>query len=184
MRVITGELKGRTIRVPGDAAFRPTTDRVKESIFNILAGSVDWERSTVCDLFAGSGSLGIEALSRGAVRACFVEQNRKTVAVLERNIAALGLDGRARIEADDVERFLARATDRFSLVLADPPYRYPKTVQVLERIPAVLDAGGVAVLEHEGAQRWTDTRALRVIDRREYGTTAVTFFQPMNGEAS
>ncbi len=184
MRVITGELRGRTIRVPGDAAFRPTTDRVKESIFNILAGLVDWEHCSVCDLFAGSGNLGIEALSRGAADACFVEQDRKALAVLERNVETLGLGARARIEADSVERFLARVPGSFRLVLADPPYRYAGIPRLLQSIPSILASDGIAVLEHGGENGWGDTGALRAFDRRDYGTTAVTFFQPMNGETT
>jgi 16S rRNA (guanine966-N2)-methyltransferase len=184
MRVISGEMKGRTLRVPADAAFRPTTDRVKESVFNILAGFVDWQDSTVCDLFAGSGSLGIEALSRGAARVCFVEESRASLAVLDRNISDLGLVKRTQVSRRNVDHFLRDARDRYTLVLADPPYRYQRIEELLAGIAGILPVGGIAMLEHEGERRVESTSLLHAFDRREYGTTAVTFFQPILGEPS
>ncbi len=182
MRVITGQLGGRTVRVPRDASFRPTTDRVKESVFNILGGLMHWETTDACDLFAGSGNLGIEALSRGARSCCFVEQSRESLAVLDRNISDLGLSPRTRIVRRSVEQFLKSGQERFALILADPPYRYARMEDLFSGIAARLEPGGIAVVEHEGERPSTDTDALRVIDRREYGTTAVTFFQFSNGE--
>lgn len=184
MRVIAGEMKGRTLRVPADAAFRPTTDRVKESVFNILNGLVDWGNATVCDLFAGSGSLGIEALSRGAARACLVEESRASLAVLERNIGDLALTARTQIARRKVEHFLRDAGERYTLVLADPPYRYPRFDELLAGIGGILAEDGIAMIEHEGERRVESTASLRAFDRREYGTTAVTFFQPLLGEPS
>ncbi|MBE0645295.1 MAG: 16S rRNA (guanine(966)-N(2))-methyltransferase RsmD [Bacteroidetes bacterium] len=184
MRIITGELRGRTLRVPRDAAFRPTTDRVKESIFNILGGIVDWESTSACDLFAGSGNLGIEALSRGAQRCSFVEQSRDSLVVLDRNIAELGLSSRAQIVRRSVEQFLRQHSERFGLILADPPYRYTRVEEMLAGIAPLLEPGGIVVLEHEGERPSVDTDTLRIIDRREYGTTAVTFYHFANGEQS
>lgn len=185
MRVIAGACGGRVLRVPATAAFRPTTDRVKESLFNILAGRIDWEGLHVCDLFAGSGGLGIEALSRGASRCTFVESSRASLAVLDRNLADLGLAARADVQRVRVEQFL-RAGDggvrqRCGLILADPPYRYPDLSPVLEGIARCLDDSGLAVLEHEGSLHPDGVGALRPVDRREYGTTAVTFFQLSHG---
>lgn len=184
MRVIAGEMKGRTLRVPAAAAFRPTTDRVKESVFNILNGLLDWQDSTVCDLFAGSGSLGIEALSRGALRVCFVEESRASLAVLERNIGDLTLAARTQVSPRKVEHFLRDAGERYALVLADPPYRYQRIDELLAGIAGILAEDGIAILEHEGERRVESTSLLRAFDRREYGTTAVTFFQPILGEPS
>lgn len=184
MRIITGQLRGRTLHVPGAAAFRPTTDRVKESIFNILASLIDWDQSRVCDLFAGSGNLGIEALSRGAEHCTFVEQSRTSLAVLERNITDLGVSLHARIERRSVEQFLRQTSERFPLVMADPPYRYDKADSLCDGIAAILAPGGIAVFEHEGGRPAFETSALEIIDRREYGTTAVTFFQSLNGGLS
>jgi 16S rRNA (guanine966-N2)-methyltransferase len=181
MRVISGALKGRTLRVPGDATFRPTTDRVKEALFNILNGLVDWEHCHACDLFAGSGSLGIEALSRGAIDCCFVEQSRASLAVLERNVNDLSLAERVNVVRRSVEGFLADACGRYTLLLADPPYRYPRVTPLLDGMAGLLEDDAVAVLEHETDLRLGDTATLRAFDRREYGSTAVTFFQPIHG---
>jgi 16S rRNA (guanine966-N2)-methyltransferase len=177
-------MKGRTLRVPADATFRPTTDRVKESVFNILNGLLDWQDSAVCDLFAGSGSLGIEALSRGAARVCFVEESRASLAVLERNIGDLALAARTQVSRRKVEHFLRDADERYALVLADPPYHYPRFEELLAGITGILADGGIAMIEHEGERRVESTPSLRAFDRREYGTTAVTFFQPLLGDPS
>ncbi|MFZ1729453.1 MAG: 16S rRNA (guanine(966)-N(2))-methyltransferase RsmD [Bacteroidota bacterium] len=184
MRIITGQLRGRTLHVPRDAAFRPTTDRVKESVFNILGALIDWEDSAVCDLFAGSGNLGIEALSRGAPSCSFVEQSHASLSVLQRNITNLGISARALVVQRSVEQFLKQTTDRFSLIIADPPYRYEKTAELLDGVAQALKPDGIAVLEHEGERPSSDTTSLHVFDRREYGTTAVTFFRKQNGGLS
>ncbi len=184
MRIITGQFRGRTLHVPRTAAFRPTTDRVKESIFNILGGLIEWDDCRVCDLFAGSGNLGIEALSRGAKQCCFVEQSRASLAVLEKNISALGIAAQARIQHRSVEQYLRQTQERFALVLADPPYRFEKAEELLDGIASVLQPGGIAIFEHEGERTEIHTKRLQTIDRREYGTTAVTFFQTVNGGLS
>lgn len=184
MRVITGQLRGRTLHVPRTAAFRPTTDRVKESLFSILVNVIDWESSSVCDLFAGSGNLGIEALSRGAQRCCFVEQSRGSLAILQRNITDFGISERAHIVAGGVESFLRTTTERYALILADPPYRYEKTQELLDGIASILEPGGIAVFEHEGSLPTADTSLLHAFDRRDYGTTAVTFFRTSHGGLS
>lgn len=186
MRVISGTLGGRTLHVPADAAFRPTTDRVKESVFNILARHVRWEDADVCDLFAGSGGLGIEALSRGARHCCFVESQRGSLRVLERNLGDLGLAGRSEIVRGAVESFLDERRPRksdtlFGVVFADPPYRYPTVDRLLQGLHAVLHPDGIAVFEHEGRLRPEPPDTLEAVDRREYGTTAVTFLQHRQG---
>ena len=199
MRVIAGALKGRTLRVPANATFRPTTDRVKESVFNILNGFVHWPTCAVCDLYAGSGSLGIEALSRGAASAVFVESHHASLAVIARNLGDLSLATRARVERRAVEQFLREQflreqslreqslheqAGRYGLVLADPPYRFDDIESLRDGIAGILEPDGIAVLEHERARNLDATPALRVVDRREYGTTAVTFFQPTHGASS
>ncbi|MDX9757578.1 MAG: 16S rRNA (guanine(966)-N(2))-methyltransferase RsmD [Bacteroidota bacterium] len=181
MRVIAGTLKGRTLRVPADATFRPTTDRVKESVFNILHGLVEWSSTTVCDLFAGSGSLGIEALSRGASSAVFVESHRASLAVLTRNLAELAVTTQARVVQRAVESFLRERAARYSLVFADPPYRFENMESLIENIAGIMAPEGLAVLEHARAREVSAPSSLRIVDRRDYGTTAVTFFQPTPG---
>lgn len=194
MRVISGAHGGRTLHVPANATFRPTTDRVKESVFNILASRIHWETSLVCDLFAGSGSLGIEALSRGARRCRFVESSRESLRVLERNLAELGLAPRADIVRGNVETFLAGRSGQpdpthtdpdnsrlVDVIFADPPYRYPDVTLLLAGMATHLAPDGIIVFEHEGKLRIDDSAGLEAVDRREYGTTAVTFFQQPHG---
>ena len=115
--MIAGTLGGRRLRAPAGDATRPTSDRVREAIFNIL-GPPDGAR--VLDLFAGAGGLGIEALSRGAGSAVFVERGAQALAAIERNLAAVGVE--ATVVRQDVLRFLARADGAFDLVFCDPPY--------------------------------------------------------------
>lgn len=149
-RVIAGVAGGRTLRTPGGRATRPTTDRVREALFSSL-GTMTGAR--VLDLYAGSGALGLEALSRGAAYATFVEQSAAAVATLRRNISDLGLGG-ARVCQLDVARFLAKAADaattdhdgRYDLVFADPPYALDIDA-VLSHLPALLAPGGTLVVE-------------------------------------
>ena len=184
MRIIAGRLKGRSLHVPRSATFRPTTDRVKESVFNILAGYVDWGDVSVCDLYAGSGGLGLEALSRGAGQVTFVERSKASLVTLERNIETLGVSAQASIIRMPVEKFLRQRTIKFSLVFADPPYADAFLDELNVHIAPVLQPGGVAVVEHAGDRTLEPTSHLEVIDRRDYGTTSVTFFRPTDGESA
>lgn len=181
MRIIAGRLKGRSLHVPRDATFRPTTDRVKESVFSVLCGHVAWENEQVCDLYAGSGGLGLEALSRGADQVTFVERSKTSLAALERNIDALGVSDMVRILRMPVERYLRQRASRFSLLFADPPYADAFLPQLIAHIAPVLAFEGLAVIEHAGDRMLEATETLDLIDRREYGTTAVTFFRNTQG---
>jgi 16S rRNA (guanine966-N2)-methyltransferase len=186
MRVIAGELRGRTIRPPKARDFRPTTDRVKESLFNILAHRMPLRDTRVCDLFAGSGSLGIEALSRGAASATFVENGRDALEIVRRNIADLGLSASGRIAAVPVERFLATTEERFDLILADPPYAYAAHASLMETVSTrrVLRAGGFLVMEHSGHTTLPVPAQWVLVTTRDFGTTAITLLQgnPENPE--
>ncbi len=166
------------MRAPAGRTTRPTSDRVRESMFNILAAMDLIDGARVVDLFAGSGALGIEALSRGAAQVTFVDSDRDAVKIIHANLGALGWAGpdvgsSIRVECGDAGRFrLLRETD---LVLADPPYAFDGWSGLLS---GFLDAGfgGVAVLESgseiDHGPRWN---ALRV---RRYGSTVVQFVQP------
>ena len=129
MRVIAGTARGRRLVAPAGQGTRPTSDRVREATFNALVSLGALEGAVVLDLFAGSGALGIEALSRGAEWAVFVERDRAALAALERNLEATGAPGEVRRQ--DVARFLARPEGTFDLVFCDPPY---------DGAPAVGDA--------------------------------------------
>lgn len=134
MRVVAGRFKGRTLHSPPGRATRPTSDKVRGAIFNVLGDVGD---ARVLDLFAGSGALGIEALSREAASAVFVDDDPKAVSAIERNLAAIGVA--ATVARRDVLRFLATDDGRFDLVFADPPYSSapslgPRLTELLQRV--------------------------------------------------
>jgi 16S rRNA (guanine966-N2)-methyltransferase len=169
MRVVGGELKGRRLVAPPGDRTRPTSDRVRESIFNALwsRGALDGG-GAVLDLFAGSGALGIEALSRGAAHATFVDENAAARRAIAENLRACGLADRATVVADRVERFLAGTTGRYDVAFCDPPYAFDGWGELLTRLPAALvvieAAAEVAVPDG-----WEVVRAAR------YGATWVGF---------
>ena len=145
VRVISGLHRGnRLAGLPG-SEIRPTTDKTKEWIFNVLG---DIEGFKVLDLFAGTGSLGIEALSRGAERATFVEQSREALNLIRKNVEKLGEGDRAILRMRDSLKFLAESeTERWDLIFADPPYSYDKTAELTSAALMAIDDGGYFVLE-------------------------------------
>jgi 16S rRNA (guanine966-N2)-methyltransferase len=167
MRVVAGELRGRQIQAPQGTSTRPTTDRVREALFNAL-GSLDVVvGATVVDLFAGSGALGIEALSRGASHCTFVERDANALRVLRDNVAALGLTDRTRIVPADAA-VAVRSLPPVDLVLADPPYDFADWGVLLEPLDArlvVLESSRSIVLP-EG---W------ELVREKRYGRTFVAF---------
>lgn len=178
MRVTGGDLAGRRLRAPATRGVRPTADRVREALFARL-GSCDGAR--VLDLYAGSGSLGIEALSRGAARAVFVERSATAIAVLRANLAALGLEPRARVvrgEATATLRRLARERERFDLVLVDPPYASGEAARALASLAGagILTPGATLVVESSRRDELTAPGGLVVLDERCYGDTKITSF--------
>src|SRR5947209_17627021 len=142
-RVVAGIARGRRLDAPPGAATRPTADRVREATFNALGSLGAVEGATVLDLFAGSGALGIEALSRGAVAATFVDDDARALAVVRRNLEACGLADRATVVRSDAVRF---AAGRVDLVLLDPPYAFDDDAWA--RLLGGLDAA-VAVIESD-----------------------------------
>jgi len=157
---------------PRGTGTRPTSDRVRESLFNALASHVTVEGSVVLDAFAGTGALGIEALSRGAARAVFVEQDRNARAALGRNLTATGTDERARVVASAVEAWLRQGADgeRFDLAFLDPPYAFDAWPALMALVPADL-----AVVESD---REVPLGDWDVAWQRRYGTTLITFARP------
>lgn len=172
MRVVAGELRGRKLRTPPDDRARPTTDRVREALFNAL-GSLDaLAGEQVLDLFAGTGALGIEAISRGAAHVSFVEQDRRMAGVLGDNLSDLGIEDRATVHVGDALRWLADrpADERFGLVLLDPPYAFDGWTSLLEALPAPL-----AVIESD---RLPDLPpAWGVVRQKRYGGTIVAIVE-------
>lgn len=169
MRVIGGEARGRVLRAPQVPTLRPTSDRVREAIFDILEARGLVEGARVVDLFAGSGALGIEALSRGAASCTFVESDRVCVAAIEANLAAVGMAGRegVRVERGEAAAFLARTLDRFDLALADPPYAFGEWAELLGSLRA-----RTVVLEH--SRPVEELGRFEVLRSYRYGGTLVT----------
>ena len=174
MRIIAGLAKGRRLRGPEGEGTRPMMDRVREALFSSLGPLV--EDAEVLDLFAGSGSIGLEALSRGAGRVVFVERGRKALAALRGNVSAVGLGG--EIVPGDVSRHLAETVDRFDLVFVDPPYDVPLAFveEVLAMVKDRLRTGGVAVVHRRADTGTPDVPGLEMVDRRRYGDTEITRF--------
>ena len=148
MRVIAGEARGRRLEaLPGTDVTRPTLDQVKEAMFSIV--QFDLPGARVLDLFAGSGQLGIEALSRGAARCVFLDQNREAVSVVMRNCKACGVFDRSRISIGDAARWLSACREQFDLVLLDPPFHQGMLAEILPAVEKVVAPGGIVLCESE-----------------------------------
>jgi 16S rRNA (guanine(966)-N(2))-methyltransferase RsmD len=148
MRVIAGRYRSRRLRAPTWPGLRPTSDRVKETLFNLLAGRIEGAR--VLDGFAGAGALGIEAISRGAGEVVFVDADHRAIELIGRNLADLGVESGYVMMRADVLEALRRlpATQRFELVLLDPPYEHADLETVLSAVSGRMVPEGVIVLEH------------------------------------
>ena len=173
MRVVAGLYRGRRIEAPRGRTTRPTSDRVREALFSIL-GPIEGVRTL--DLYAGSGALGVEALSRGAAKAVFVDSDVRAVATIKANLEALG--AQARVHRRDAFSWLgtaARGEEAFDLVFADPPYSSASRTagRLSELLPAVLTESSLTVTESD--KRDPLLLALPLIDERTYGDTRIAF---------
>ena len=168
MRVVAGEFKGRRLAAPRGMRTRPTADRVREALFSML-GDVSGAR--VLDLYAGSGALGIEALSRGAESAVFVERNPRAAEVIERNLASLGLE--QQVVRQDAVRFLTRSEGMFDLVFCDPPYDSASSLagRLAERLPALTSKSARIVTESD--KRTPLELPFPLLTERTYGDTRI-----------
>jgi 16S rRNA (guanine966-N2)-methyltransferase len=174
VRIIAGERKGHTIYAPRGRETRPTSDRVRENVFNIVAPWVEGAR--VLDLFAGSGAMGLEALSRGAASVVFVESDPDAVRTIERNLDKLRLTG-ATIVRQGISTALAQEANagrKYDLVLVDPPYAMTEYDVLSRYLPLILTDDGLVVLESDA--RTEPDVGLAVRSSRRYGGTRVTVF--------
>ncbi|MGD8454106.1 MAG: 16S rRNA (guanine(966)-N(2))-methyltransferase RsmD [Phycisphaerae bacterium] len=188
MRVISGRLRGRRLEAPSGSGTRPITDRVKETLFNIVGSRLGQPGALpgvpVLDLFAGSGGLGIEAVSRGAESCLFVERDRRALRTLRENLDRVGLLGTCRIAADNAWTLrIPPAGDGYGLVFLDPPYREAedvlRVVDLLDRVATSMVIGGLAVFRHEKRTRLPvdSLRLLDCVTEREMGTMRVWIFE-------
>lgn len=176
MRVVAGSARGRSLRSPDGDLTRPTSDRVREAVFNALLIRGPIAGSRVIDLFAGSGALGIEAISRGATDVWFVESDRRAAAVIEDNLDALGFADRATVLARPVEDALSSLPGEVDLVLVDPPYAFDGWVDLLGRLAPLTDDGAVIVIESDRSVLLPD--GWEKMRERTYGGTVITFTAP------
>lgn len=170
MRIITGSARGRRLLSPEGQDVRPTTEKVKESLFSIIQFEI--EGRTALDLFAGSGQLGLEALSRGAASAVFVDSSAKSLAVVKENIARTGFADRARTVHGEALSFLRTATEKFDLAFLDPPYDQGLCTAAAEVLPRVLKETSVVICETRATQTLPD-RIGGLLPVKEYRYSAV-----------
>ena len=176
MRIITGTLKGRRIQVPGNLDVRPTTDRTKEGLFSTIESWKYIRDSMVLDLFAGSGNLGFEALSRGARSALFIDEDRRNTAFIESLAEDFEISDRVRTVTADVRQFLEGPAVPYDFIFADPPYNYSHLEEVVRM---VIDRGwlkenGWMIAEHNTYYDFRDHP--NSIMEKEYGRSLVSFF--------
>lgn len=181
MRIIAGTAGRIAIKVPSAVA-RPTTDFVRQAIFSILSEKVINAR--VLDLYAGSGAIGLEALSRGAASCTFIDNHRQAISTINQNLEKAKLDRALVIKADTIP-FLKRDTATYHLIFADPPYwkhhgyiDHLKELLLLPQIPHRLTPDGHLIAEISSSQKTPESPHLQLLDRREYGSSAILLFAP------
>jgi 16S rRNA (guanine966-N2)-methyltransferase len=177
VRIIAGSRKGHRIRAPRGERTRPTSDRVRENVFNLVAPWV--EDAAVLDLFAGSGAMGLEALSRGAGRVVFVESEVEACRTINDNLDRLRLTG-AQVLCREAARFLAAHEGRYDLVFCDPPYGDLEALRpaLARSLPRLLADGGLVVLESSAREPEPDLSPLTLRTTRRYGSARITLLQP------
>lgn len=179
VRVISGSARGLKLNTPGDDRVRPTTDRVKESMFNIIQ---DWVYdSQVLDLFAGSGALGIEALSRGASQAVFCDNSLDSIKIIKSNIEKARVVDRSQIVSGDFKRCLRdmeAKNQSFDMIFVDPPYYKGLFEEVLDTIRSckILKKDGIVIVEHDAKKPIGQVEGLGVYKEKKYGITMLTFY--------
>ena len=178
MRIVAGEFKGRKLAVPRDDSVRPTAEKVREAVFSMLQNEIP--DAVVLDLFAGTGSLGLEALSRGARRAYFVDRDRQSIALVRSNVKACGAEERSVILCSDYGSAIGRIHDRAHIVFLDPPYKAGLMEDCLSRLASseLLPEGGLIVAEHGREEILPDDLScLHRIRDRKYGKVRVSVYE-------
>jgi 16S rRNA (guanine(966)-N(2))-methyltransferase RsmD len=177
MRIVGGAIGGRRYELPAKLPARPTTDRAKEGLFNILQHLIDIDGLQVLDLFGGSGGVSYEFLSRGAASATLVELDRRSVAFIRKAAGELGLAGQLEIIQNDALKFLKNTSATYDLIFADPPYALPQLPQLPEQIlsGSLLQPDGLFILEHSTKTTLPESAAL--IRTATYGDSTFSIFR-------
>ncbi len=179
MRIVGGSLKGRTLQSPKGMATRPTTDRTRESLFNILTHKIEFENARVLDLFAGTGALGLEAISRGSEYCVFIEEASNARGAIRENVEAFQLSGKTKIFRRDATRLGNIGTLKpFDLVFADPPYSkgYGEKAAKSLREGSWLNDNAILILEEASDVFPEDLKGYLLDDKRSYGETTIGLF--------
>lgn len=179
IRIVGGQAKGRRLVTPKGLATRPTGERVREALFNMLGLEV--ESATVLDLYAGSGALALEALSRGAASAWLIEPDYQARQAIKKNLAVLSPGTEAVVKALSAERFITQAVKmgkRFSLIFCDPPWKLGLGRIVIQTLGNITEPGGLVIVEHPASQDTIVIPGLVPQRRRQWGDTAVSWYRP------
>lgn len=176
MRIISGKLKGRKLDTPKGIDVRPTTDRVKESMFSIIEARKGFENARVLDLFSGSGNLAFEAISRGANSAIMIDSETPVIRHLKGAVEQLGIQSQCMVRQQNVESFLNSCQDSFDLIFADPPYHWPFLSKLVETViqQGLLAVNGWLILEHD--TKFSFTEHPHCVFAKPYGRTIVSIF--------
>jgi 16S rRNA (guanine(966)-N(2))-methyltransferase RsmD len=182
MRIISGTLKGRKLVKPKNQSIRPTSDRVKESIFNILRDEMDGKK--VLDLFAGTGNLGIEALSRGAKKTIFVERGRQALRIIQRNLTQFGFEEQSEIISKDANRAIGILKNRgesFDLIIIDPPYEKGLIKRILMKLSSnpIYHKDSILIIEHDRRENLPHIMDWSLYKERQFGDTVISFLTPL-----
>ena len=181
MRIIAGKFRGCPLRTVRDLSVRPTTDRAKQTIFDILSTRIEFDGISVLDLFAGSGGLGLEAISRGAGSAVFVDSSRDVLNLLESNVRKLGCEAQCTLHPADVFWYLKNTTRTFDLVFADPPYK----LETIGTIPRAIYESGTTrngtyvVMEHSKTSAIDLSESMYEVIRKPFGQTTVLILKTL-----
>jgi 16S rRNA (guanine966-N2)-methyltransferase len=181
MRIVAGDLRGRPLQTPNSSAIRPTSDRTREAVFNMLASRLGgFQGERVLDLFAGTGALGLEALSRGAAHCCFVEEGVEGRGLIRANVEAFGLTGRTRLlRRDATDMGPVGTLSPFTLVFADPPYGKGLGEKALASAQAGgwIAHGATCVLEDAASAAFVAPPGFTIEDERRFGDTIIRFMR-------
>lgn len=178
MRIITGKLKGRKISIPKTLDVRPTADRTKESMFNIIEVRKYLNGTKILDLFAGSGNLGFEAISRGADSVLFVDYSSQNIKLIEKNAQTFGIEKQVRSRVADIQQFLNGHPIQYDIIFCDPPYDYDWMLEMVEHVlqNPWLKEDGWFILEHDKRHKFAEHPHCHF--SKAYGRTTVSIFQP------
>lgn len=177
MRVITGSARGRKLIVPEGLETRPTSDMLKQAVFNIIQFDIEGRR--VLDLFAGTGQMGVEALSRGAKEAVFIDRSAQAIAVVRQNVSLCGFEGQSRVIQSDALAFLSPGCGKFDIVFIDPPYDSALAESALEKISTfdILSDGGIIICESDAGKLLPELSAPYAKGREyRYGKKKITVY--------